>query len=102
MELPRPNAEGPALLALGPRDPSYVDLERLCERAQIRLDRADTEAHALRLFLERGGHDAVLCAGRLRDGTDVGPVVDKLRTIDPELELWDFFEVRRRLSGTSR
>lgn len=97
MELPQPNPADPAILALGPRDRDYEDVRALCQNAGIRIDRADSTSGALRIFLECGGHDAVLISGAMRDGECQEALVATLRRIDGDLELWDLAGLRRRL-----
>lgn len=94
MELPRLDLSEPALLVLGRRDASFGDLARLCQAASIRVDRADTLQSALEVFLRRGGHDAVLCHGTLRDAADTQTVLGKLQAIDAGVEVWDLARVR--------
>ncbi|MCB9883082.1 MAG: hypothetical protein H6832_16955 [Planctomycetes bacterium] len=98
MELPRPEPTTPALLALGPLDRTFIDLRRLCRDAGITLDRADSEARALEVFFQRGGHDAILCTGALRDDQVADRVLDTLRGIDDGLVLWKLDEFVASLS----
>ncbi|HMQ24254.1 MAG TPA: hypothetical protein PKE00_17320 [Planctomycetota bacterium] len=93
MELPRPDPTKTALLALGPLDRKFIDLRRLCRAAGIVLDRADSSAQAMKVFLERGGHDAILCTGPLRDGRGANEVLETLRCIDAELEVWTLEQI---------
>ncbi|MCA8970630.1 MAG: hypothetical protein KDC95_12630 [Planctomycetes bacterium] len=100
MELPRPEPTSPALLALGPLDRAFIDLRRLCRDAGIALDRADSEARALEVFFRRGGHDAILCTGALRDDQAADRILDTLRGIDDGLVLWKLDEFVASLATT--
>lgn len=67
MDLIGPQEPAPALLLLG-SGPEGQELRELCRSAGFLLDHATSRAEAMELFLERGGHEIVICHGELEGG----------------------------------
>ncbi|MAE77718.1 MAG: hypothetical protein CMJ85_12720 [Planctomycetes bacterium] len=83
MEIPTLTTEAPTVLVLGSDGSRRREVESLCRGAGLLADHAQTQSAALELFLQRGGHELVLCLGELTG--EMATTSRALRAIDPGL-----------------